>query len=85
MAFNSVRHKPSIYVGNVGIHLRTPRFTVGDYYVTLLEFCGILCEGCKEEAKQAYTIEDFSGYYCEHCYDELQCEMMLEAEVQQGD
>ena len=53
--------------------------------MTLLEFCGILCEGCKEEAKQAYTIEDFSGYYCEHCYDELQCEMMLEAEGQQGD
>jgi len=43
------------------------------------------CEGCKEEVKQAYTIEDFSGYYCEHCYDELQCEMMLEAEGQQGD
>ena len=43
------------------------------------------CEGCKEEVKQVYTIEDFSGYYCEHCYDELQSEMTLEAEGQQGD
>ncbi len=43
------------------------------------------CEGCKEEVKQAYKLEDFSGYYCEHCYNELHCEMMLEAEGQQND
>lgn len=45
-----------------------------------------LCESCERfyHPLDIVYVED-AGFHCEYCYDELQREMMLEAEGQQGD